>query len=197
MHSARLKDGREVVVKVVRPGIEVIIRRDVGLLYLVAELAERYWREGRRLHPRQVVAEYEVTILDELAQSEDWVELYNGASTGINISNFGLSDDVNEPGKWRFPPGTVVPPKSYMIVWLDNDVLDGPLHATFKLDGSGEELLLSGPANTGNVTIDQVRFGPQKIDRSLGRIPNGRGPFRPNPIPTPAARNTLEGSLYR
>jgi ubiquinone biosynthesis protein len=66
VHAARLKDGREVVVKVVRPGIEAVIRRDVGLLYLVAELAERYWQEGRRLHARQIVAEYETTILDEL-----------------------------------------------------------------------------------------------------------------------------------
>ena len=66
VHSARLEDGRDVVVKVVRPGIEAVIRRDVGLLYLVAELAERYWREGRRLHARQIIAEYEITILDEL-----------------------------------------------------------------------------------------------------------------------------------
>ena len=66
VHSARLKDGREVVVKVVRPGIEVVIRRDVGLLYLVAELAERYWREGRRLRPKQIVSQYETTILNEL-----------------------------------------------------------------------------------------------------------------------------------
>ncbi len=66
VHSARLQDGRDVVVKVVRPGIEAVIRRDVGLLYLVADLAERYWREGRRLHARQIIAEYEITILDEL-----------------------------------------------------------------------------------------------------------------------------------
>jgi ubiquinone biosynthesis protein len=66
VHAARLKDGTEVVVKVVRPGIEELIRRDVGLLYLLAGLAERYWRHGRRLRPREVVAEYEKTILDEL-----------------------------------------------------------------------------------------------------------------------------------
>ena len=66
VHSARLRDGREVVVKVVRPGIEALIRRDVGLLYLAAELAERYWRLGRRLRPVEAVAEYEAIILDEL-----------------------------------------------------------------------------------------------------------------------------------
>ena len=66
VHSATLRDGREVVVKVVRPGIEAVIRRDVGLLYLLAEIAERYWSVGRRLHPVEAVSEYEAIILDEL-----------------------------------------------------------------------------------------------------------------------------------
>jgi ubiquinone biosynthesis protein len=66
VHSGRLKDGSPVVVKVVRPGIDRLIRRDVDLLHIVADLAERYWRESRRLHPREVVDEYETIILDEL-----------------------------------------------------------------------------------------------------------------------------------
>ena len=66
VHAARLKDGREVVVKVVRPEIEKVIRRDVSLLRLAADLAHRYWPDARRLRPREVVAEYERTILDEL-----------------------------------------------------------------------------------------------------------------------------------
>ena len=66
VHTARLEDGREVVVKVVRPGIEKVIRRDVSLLHLVANLAHRYWPDAQQLHPREVVAEYEKTILDEL-----------------------------------------------------------------------------------------------------------------------------------
>lgn len=66
VHSAKLRDGREVVVKVVRPGIEAVIRRDVGLLYTFADLAERYWRDSLRLRPREIVREVEKTILDEL-----------------------------------------------------------------------------------------------------------------------------------
>src|SRR3569833_1894668 len=66
VHLARLHDGREGVVKVVRPGIQNIIARDIELLYVVAALAERYWSEGRRLRPSEVVAEYEKTIVDEL-----------------------------------------------------------------------------------------------------------------------------------
>jgi ubiquinone biosynthesis protein len=66
VHSATLLDGRAVVVKVVRPGIEKAIRRDIGLMYTLADLAMRYWADGRRLRPREVVAEFEKTILDEL-----------------------------------------------------------------------------------------------------------------------------------
>jgi ubiquinone biosynthesis protein len=66
VHAARLKDGREVVVKVLRPGIEGVIRRDIGLLYILAGLANRYWGDGSRLRPLEVVADYEKTILNEL-----------------------------------------------------------------------------------------------------------------------------------
>ena len=66
VHTASLKDGKEVVVKVLRPGIENIIRRDVGLLYIIAGLADRYWKDGKRLRPLEVVRDYEKTILDEL-----------------------------------------------------------------------------------------------------------------------------------
>ena len=66
VHTARLQDGKQVVVKVLRPGIEKTIRRDVDLLYTVARLAEKYWKDGRRLHPVEVVREYEKTIFDEL-----------------------------------------------------------------------------------------------------------------------------------
>ncbi len=66
VHAARLPDGREVVVKVLRPGMRKVIERDLEVLYALAGLAERYWPEGRRLRPTEVVAEYEKTVLDEL-----------------------------------------------------------------------------------------------------------------------------------
>jgi len=66
VHAARLLDGTEVVVKVVRPDIKPVIRRDIGLLYIIADKLQRYWSEGRRLRPLEVVQEFEKTILDEL-----------------------------------------------------------------------------------------------------------------------------------
>jgi ubiquinone biosynthesis protein len=66
VHAARLPDGREVVVKVLRPGMRAVIERDLEVLHALADLAQRYWSEGRRLKPRELVAEYQKTVLDEL-----------------------------------------------------------------------------------------------------------------------------------
>jgi len=66
VHPARLHDGQAVVVKVIRPGIDRVIRQDVELLYTLAHMVQRLWSEGRRLRPVEVVAEYEQTIIDEL-----------------------------------------------------------------------------------------------------------------------------------
>ena len=66
VHGATLKDGREVVVKVLRPGMRTVIRRDLEVLYALAALALRYIPEAARLRPLEIVAEYDKTIMDEL-----------------------------------------------------------------------------------------------------------------------------------
>ena len=66
VHSALLHDGSDVVVKVVRPGIEEVIHQDIQWLYLAARTLARVSREGRRLRPVEVVRDYEQTIFDEL-----------------------------------------------------------------------------------------------------------------------------------
>ena len=66
VHAATLKSGQTVVVKVVRPGIHKVIRQDMALLYMLAELLQSVWSEGKRLRPVEVVEEYEQTIFDEL-----------------------------------------------------------------------------------------------------------------------------------
>jgi ubiquinone biosynthesis protein len=66
VHFATLPDGREVAVKILRPGIREVIGKDVGLLHVIAALVERAHPDGRRLRPREVVVEFEKTIGDEL-----------------------------------------------------------------------------------------------------------------------------------
>ncbi len=91
VHRALLADETDVVVKVLRPGVEKTIRRDIGLLYVVAILAQSYWRDARRLRPKEVVAEYEKTILDELDLMRE------AANAGQLRRNFEASDELYIP----------------------------------------------------------------------------------------------------
>lgn len=60
-------DGhKEIVVKVIRPDVELVIRRDIKLMYFAARLLEKLWSEAGRLHPVAIVQDYETTILGEL-----------------------------------------------------------------------------------------------------------------------------------
>src|SRR5205807_29286 len=66
VHLATLHDGREVAVKVLRPRVEDEIAKDVALLAAAAQFVERLWPDGRRLKPREVVAEFARHLEDEL-----------------------------------------------------------------------------------------------------------------------------------
>ena len=66
VHFAVLPDGREVAVKILRPGITDIIAHDVALLKVAADLIEWLWADGRRLKPREVINEFEKHLEDEL-----------------------------------------------------------------------------------------------------------------------------------
>ncbi len=91
VHTARLKAGTEVIVKVLRPGVLEQIERDLAVLRMLAGLAERYWEHGKRLKPLEVVDEYEHTILDELDLMRE------AANTAQLKRNFQGSDMLYVP----------------------------------------------------------------------------------------------------
>ena len=91
VHGARLKSGEDVVVKVLRPNILPVIKRDISLLYIIAEWAARYSSQIRRLRPVEVVAEYEKTIVDELDLMRE------AANASLLRRNFENSSDMYVP----------------------------------------------------------------------------------------------------
>ena len=91
VHTAKLKTGIEVIVKVLRPGVLGQIERDLDVLRTLAGLADRYWEHGKRLRPLEVVDEYEHTILDELDLMRE------AANTAQLKRNFQGSDMLYVP----------------------------------------------------------------------------------------------------
>jgi len=91
VHGAILKTGEDVVIKVLRPDVLPVIKRDISLLYIIAELAAKYSSQLRRLRPVEVVEEYEKTILDEL-------DLMREAANASQLRrNFEGSNDLYVP----------------------------------------------------------------------------------------------------
>ena len=91
VHTARLHDGTAVVVKVLRPNVAALIQRDVEVLHALAELAESYWPDARRLHVMEVVAEFEKTLRNE-------IDLMREAANGAQLKrNFAGSDLLYVP----------------------------------------------------------------------------------------------------
>ncbi|HEY8251951.1 MAG TPA: ubiquinone biosynthesis regulatory protein kinase UbiB [Burkholderiales bacterium] len=87
VHLAVLHDGAEVAVKVLRPGVEAAIARDLELLETGAGLAERLLVDGRRLKPREVVAEFARHLDDELDLMR---EAANASQLGRNFAGSPL-----------------------------------------------------------------------------------------------------------
>jgi ubiquinone biosynthesis protein len=91
VHRATLHQGADVIVKVLRPGIEQTIDHDLELLYALAELAQKYWADGQRLRPVEVVEEYDKTIHDELDLIRE------GANASQLRNNFAGSELIYVP----------------------------------------------------------------------------------------------------
>ncbi len=111
VHTAQLPSGAEVVVKLLRPGVQELIERDIEVLRLLAGLADRYWQHGKRLRPLEVVDEYESTIIDELDLMRE------AANTAQLKRNFIGSDMLYVPDVfWDFcRPEVLVQERIYGI----------------------------------------------------------------------------------
>ncbi len=115
----------------------------------------------------------------------DWIELYNAGSQGVDISNYHLSDNLDDSTKWGFPNNTFIPANGFLIVWADG--LDTGLHSNFALSKSGESI---GLYNDNQELISQVSYDLQETDISQGRTIDGTWRFYTQP--TPGEANTTQ-----
>jgi hypothetical protein len=87
------------------------------------------------------------SLLDEDGDSSDWIEIQNLGNTTANLLDWSLTDETNNPTKWRFPATNMLP-GGFLVVFAsekDRRVPGARLHTNFKLDGQGEYLALIRP----------------------------------------------------
>lgn len=126
VHFATLKNGTDVAVKVLRPGVHQAIKNDIALMHIVASWVERWWIDGRRLKPREVVAEFDKYLHDEL-------DLMREAANGSQLRrNFASSNLLIVPEMhWDYcSPSVIVMERMHGI----------PISQTQKLIDAGVDL---------------------------------------------------------
>ena len=132
-------------------------------------------------------------LTDGDGNASDWIELYNAGSTPVALDGWHLTDDRNNLRKWSFPPQTILPAGTYLVVFASGQAATagvyidrkGYLHTNFSLDKEGEYLALVTPS--GIVVHEYApRFPPQQADISYGLW---QGEYRYFTPPTPGQAN--------
>ena len=148
---------------------------------------------GQTVVINEFMAKNSNTIQDEDGDFSDWIELYNTSDSTINLLNYCLSDNINNPAKWVFPEVHILPHSFMLIFASDKNILDTTeLHTNFKISASGEELLLT---NNSGVLIDQTDPVELSSDQSYCRVPDGSTNWIVSNTPSPNATNNYSNQL--
>jgi hypothetical protein len=139
----------------------------------------------------EFMADNDSTIADENGEYNDWIEIYNGDENEMWLGNKFMTDDLGVPDKWAMPDMTLAP-GGFVLVWADGKPEQGPLHANFKLSKNGESIGIYDSEATDYFPLDTVIFGPQLVDISYGRLPDGAGLWNLFDDPTPGYTNVPE-----
>lgn len=138
---------------------------------------------------------------DAAGDRDPWVELYNAGSTGISLDGVYLSDNYDQLDAWAFPPGFVVEPGSFLLVWCDGELGEsGPnqLHTPFRLSPANGQVVLSRKTSAGLQIVDYLNYTALPKDQSYGSMPDGQAFFRGTMYyPTPSAANDLRSAPLR
>jgi uncharacterized protein (TIGR03437 family) len=125
---------------------------------------------------------------DEPGAYDDWFEVFNPGVTAVDMSGMYITDNLNNPTKWKIPNGVTIPPRGYLVFMADdNQTTQGARHTSFSLNGDGEALAIF--QSDGKTLIDSVKFGIQQQDVSFGRVTDGDSAWSVFNPATPGAAN--------
>ena len=141
----------------------------------------------------EVMAANTHTVADDRGSYSDWIELHNPTDTPVSLAGYTLTDDPTAPTKWPLPV-SILAPGDFLVIWASgrDQVTPEGWHTSFRLNRGGEYVGLFDPDGQ---LVDEVAFGPQLADVSLGRLGTVSNRWVPFPFPTPGAANTTRHRL--
>lgn len=113
--------------------------------------------------------------VDQQGRHAPWVEIFNSGTNAVNLGGLGLSDSYINLTRWSFPTNIMLPPKSFVKVWLDGQTgqsTSQDLHANFRIPKDHGSLALVSYAD-GIKVLDYMDYDVLGADRSWGCLPDG------------------------
>jgi len=146
----------------------------------------------------EVQTKNDTTIADEMGEYNDWIEIYNPTSAGIDMAGMFLSDNFDKPLKWKIPDTnpakTTVPANGFLILWADSDPEQGENHLDFKLKTTDQIIIT---ASDGITPIQYLEFSDVKADISYAATVDGGNNYILTSEPTPNASNVIVKPLKK
>ena len=126
---------------------------------------------------------------NEYGKRNDWIELYNTTDHDIDLEGMFLTDDPNEPEKYKIASPAIIPAHGYYIIWADKLDPLRQLHANFKLANDDEQSVTITAAD--HSWSNTLTYWSHSGDESVGRYPDGGKRIYRMTRPTISATNTL------
>ncbi len=146
-----------------------------------------------KLYLNEIMARNSSFIADENGEFDDWIEIYNGGDRPVDLGGLFFSEDSARGNQYRIQTTaaqeTTIQPGEFKVLWADNDESQGVLHLGFQLNGDGEHIFLSQAVADSAHVIDDLTFGPQAVDASVGRLPDGSENVSALQVATPGSSN--------
>ncbi len=152
------------------------------------------WVIGQHPVVNELMAANRGSVRDGAGDYDDWIEIYNPTNQAVDMAGMYLTDNLSEPTKWRVPSDvpalTTIAPRGFALIWADEDLDEGPLHADFKLSADGEEIGLFASDHS---LLDRVVFPALADDVSYGRLSDAGATWQTFDTPSPGGPNARPG----
>jgi hypothetical protein len=139
--------------------------------------------DSHALRINEVMSGNDGAWVDELGETDDFIELINTSSRPISLGDYALGDEPNEATAL---PELELEAGATLLLWADNSPEQGPLHLPFKLSNSGTPVLLWAASCE---LVDLVEVPELPRSESFARLPDGSGDFSVCRYATPEREN--------
>lgn len=133
---------------------------------------------SEQIYINEIVSDNDGIIMDFQGDSPDWIELYNPNNYDVNLYDYSLSDNKENPIRWTFPR-VIIKANSFLVIFCSgkDTIVGNEVHTNFNISSEGEELFLydNNPIIIKRKKLDFIEIPRLRENKAYGKLPDGNG----------------------